>query len=108
MHSWKWYELFEDLKPLLNVTKIEDEMKALAEKTAKALEDLEKESKRRKELEIDNVKLQEEKYDLMATLESSKGDIKEFLEKQAKLQAHKADLEIELEVSFSITVYVEI
>lgn len=99
MHSWKWYDLFEDIKPLLNVTRIEDEMKALAEKTAKALEDLEKESKLRKDLEAENMKLQEEKYDLLVTLESSKGDIKDFLEKQAKLQSQKADLEIQLEVS---------
>lgn len=99
VHSWKWYGLLENLRPLLNITKIEEEMKSLAEKTAKAVEDLEKESKLRRDLETENAKLQEEKYDLLVTLESSKADIKDFLEKQAKLQSHKLDLEMQLEVS---------
>lgn len=99
IHAWKWQGLFENIRPLLNITKIEDEMKALAEKTAKALDDLEKETKHRKNLEIENMRLQEDKYDLMATLDSSKADIKEFLEKQAKLQSQKTDLEMQLEVS---------
>ncbi|MPC23537.1 Myosin heavy chain, muscle [Portunus trituberculatus] len=97
IHAWKWQGLLENIRPLLNITKIEDEMKVLAEKTAKALDDLEKETKLRKNLEIENMKLQEDKYDLMATLDSSKADIKEFLEKQAKLQSQKTDLEMQLE-----------
>ncbi|WP_411027055.1 hypothetical protein, partial [Salmonella sp. s55033] len=36
MRTWPWYRLWQRVKPLLNVTRIEDEMKALEEKAEKA------------------------------------------------------------------------
>ena len=99
MRTWKWFNLWQKLKPLLNVTRIEDEIKALEEKAAKALEALEKETKLRKQLEAANATLQEDKNNLMTTLESTKGNVSDFLDKQAKLQSQKADLEAQLNVS---------
>lgn len=104
MRTWKWFNLWQKVKPLLNVTRIEDEIKALEEKAAKAEEELEKETKLRKDLESAMAKLQEEKNNLQATLDSTKGSVSDFLDKQAKLQSQKADLEAQLNVSiFSIT-----
>lgn len=99
MKTWAWFRMWQRVKPLLNVTRIEDEIKALEEKAAKALEELEKESKLRKELEAANMILQEEKNNLQLTLESSKGGLTDMLDKQAKLQSQKADLEAQLNVS---------
>lgn len=99
MRTWKWFNMWQRVKPLLNVTRIEDEIKALEEKAAKAEEQLEKETKLRKELEAAMAKLQEEKNNLMTTLESTKGNVSDFLDKQAKLQSQKADLEAQLNVS---------
>lgn len=99
LRTWPWYRMWQRVKPLLNVTRIEDEIKALEEKAAKALEELEKETKLRKQLEAANATLQEEKNNLMTTLESTKGNVSEFLDKQAKLQSQKADLEAQLNVS---------
>merc|ERR1711887_57504 len=62
----------------------------------KAQADLEKEMALRKELEDANVKLLQEKNDMMITLESTKGSAADFLEKQAKLQQQKADLEAQV------------
>ncbi|XP_042212128.1 myosin heavy chain, muscle-like isoform X1 [Homarus americanus] len=96
MRTWAWFNLWQKVKPLLNVTRIEDEMKALEEKAAKALEELEKETKLRKALEAANMSLQEEKNNLIATLDSTKGNVSDFLDKQAKLQSQKNDLEAQL------------
>lgn len=99
MRTWKWFNMWQRVKPLLNVTRIEDEIKALEEKAAKAEEELEKETKLRKELEASMAKLQEEKNNLLTTLESTKGNVSDFLDKQAKLQSQKADLEAQVNVS---------
>ncbi|XP_042212132.1 myosin heavy chain, muscle-like isoform X2 [Homarus americanus] len=93
MRTWAWYSFWQKVKPLLNVTRIEDEMRALKEKAAKALEDYEKEVKLRQELEAANVKLLEERNSLLLSHETTKGSLSEFLDKQAKLQRQKADLE---------------
>ncbi|XP_047492663.1 myosin heavy chain, muscle-like isoform X3 [Penaeus chinensis] len=96
LRTWAWYRLWQKVKPLLNVTRIEDEIRALEEKAAKAEENYERESKLRKELEAANLALLEEKNNLMVALESTKGNVSEYLDKQAKLQSQKADLEAQL------------
>lgn len=99
LRNWAWYRLWQKVKPLLNVTRIEDEIRALEEKAAKAEENYEREAKLRKELEAANLALLEEKNNLMVALESTKGNVSEYLDKQAKLQSQKADLEAQLNVS---------
>ncbi|XP_063608871.1 myosin heavy chain, muscle-like [Penaeus indicus] len=96
LRNWPWYRMWQKVKPLLNVTRVEDEMRALEEKAAKAQEDYEREAKLRKELEAANVTLLEEKNNLMVALESTKGNVADFLDKQSKLQSQKADLEAQL------------
>lgn len=99
IHSWKWLGLFEAIRPMLNITKIEDELKELEAKYNKSQEELEKETTHRKQLEIENSKLQEDKYDLIVTLDATKGELSEYIEKQAKLKSQKSDLELQLQVS---------
>lgn len=84
---------------MLNITKIEDELKELEAKYNKSQEDLEKETTHRKQLELENSKLQEDKYDLIVTLDATKGELGEYIEKQAKLKSQKTDLEMQLQVS---------
>ncbi|XP_069168168.1 myosin heavy chain, muscle [Procambarus clarkii] len=97
MRTWAWFTLWQKVKPLLNVTRIEDEMRALEEKAAKALADYETEARLRKEAESTIAALQEEKNNLLLSLESTKGNMSEYLEKQAKLQRQKAELETQLD-----------
>lgn len=99
LRNWAWYSMWQRVKPLLNVTRIEDEMHALEEKAAKAVEDYECELKLRKELEEANVSLLEEKNNLLVALESTKGNVSEYLEKENKLQRQKTELEGQLSVS---------
>jgi len=93
LRNWGWYKLWMKVKPLLNVTRVEDEILKLEERATKAVEDLEKESSLRKTLEGQFNSMTQEKADLLVKLESSKGSAAEYMEKQAKLIAQKADFE---------------
>ncbi|KAL6426871.1 hypothetical protein ACFW04_009267 [Cataglyphis niger] len=97
LRTWPWWKLWQKIKPLLNVTRIEDEMAALEEKAKKAQEAFEKEEKLRKELEEQNAKLLAEKTNLMRQLEGEKGSLSDYQEKALKLAAQKADLESQLQ-----------
>ncbi|XP_063612890.1 myosin heavy chain, muscle-like [Penaeus indicus] len=96
LRNWPWYRMWQGVKPLLNVTRIEDEMHALEEKVTKAEEDYEREAKLRKELEATNVALMEERNSLLAALESTKGNVSEYLDRENKLQRQKTELEGQL------------
>uniref|UniRef100_A0A1D1XV65 Myosin heavy chain, muscle n=1 Tax=Anthurium amnicola TaxID=1678845 RepID=A0A1D1XV65_9ARAE len=96
LRTWPWWKLWQKVKPLLNVTRIEDEIAALQDKAAKAQENFEREEKLRKELEGLNAKLTAEKTALLKNLDGEKGALSEYQEKSSKLQAQKADLESQL------------
>ncbi|KZS11384.1 Myosin heavy chain [Daphnia magna] len=96
MRTWAWYRLWQKVKPLLNVTRVEDEIKALEDKAAAAQANFEKEEKLRKELETNLAKLNKEKEDLLNRLQAESGTVADFHEKQNKLMSQKADLESQL------------
>ena len=99
LRTWAWYRLWQKVKPLLNVTRVDDEIKALEDKAAAAQASFEKEEKMRKELEVNLAKMEKEKNDLMARLQAESGSVADFQDKQAKLQSQKTDLEAQLNVS---------
>lgn len=103
LRNWSWSNLWQNVKPLLNITRIEDEMRELEEKLVKSQEDYERELKIRREMEMNNVLLLEEKNSLIIALEAAKGDIAEFLDKQAKLLSQKVELETQLNVSSNLS-----
>ncbi|KAK4873785.1 hypothetical protein RN001_013145 [Aquatica leii] len=96
LRTWPWYKLWQKVKPLLNVTRVEDEIKKLEEKAAKAQEAFEREEKAKKELEALYAKLLAEKTDLLSQLDSEKGSLGDIQERANKLQAQKSDLESQL------------
>merc|ERR1711970_1591677 len=96
LRTWPWFRLWQKVKPLLHVTRVEDEIAALEERANKACEALEKESNARKELEVAKAQLTQDKVDMMATLENTQGNAAEYIERQAKLSQQKADLEAQL------------
>lgn len=104
MRTWAWYRLWQKVKPLLNVTRVEDEIKALEDKAAAAQANFEKEEKLRKELEASLAKLNAEKNDLLNRLQAESGTVADFHEKQNKLMSQKADLEAQLSVCRSLVV----
>lgn len=101
LRTWAWFNLWQKVKPLLNQPRLEDEIRKLKERSEKACESLDNELKLKAELEASNAALLEEKNALMVEVESSKGNMAEYLEQQAKLQAQKHELEVQLAVSNS-------
>ncbi|XP_055917193.1 myosin heavy chain, muscle isoform X5 [Eupeodes corollae] len=96
LRTWPWYKLWQKVKPLLNVSRVEDEIARLEEKAKKAEEALGAEVKVRKELEGLNAKLLAEKTALLDSLSGEKGALQDFQERCAKLTAQKNDLENQL------------
>ncbi|XP_040163705.1 myosin heavy chain, muscle isoform X11 [Anopheles arabiensis] len=96
LRTWAWWKLWQKVKPLLNVSRVEDQIAKLEEKATKAQEAYEKEEKLRKELEALNSKLLAEKTALLDSLSGEKGALQEYQEKAAKLTAQKNDLENQL------------
>ncbi|XP_065090270.1 myosin heavy chain, muscle isoform X31 [Ochlerotatus camptorhynchus] len=96
LRTWAWWKLWQKVKPLLNVSRVEDQIAELESKAQKAQEAFEKEEKMRKELEALNSKLLAEKTALLDSLSGEKGALQDFQEKAAKLNAQKADLENQL------------
>merc|ERR1719357_2454619 len=96
MSAWLWYAMWIQLKPKLCCTRAEDELIRLEEVAVKAEEEFAKEVKAREELEAKNALLNDERTELLAALDSTKGGMGDFLDKQAKLQAQKAELEGQL------------
>nr|XP_045582187.1 myosin heavy chain, muscle-like isoform X2 [Procambarus clarkii] len=96
MRNWGWYFLWQKIRPTLHVSRIEDEIEELEKQAVKAEAQYEKEVKNRLELEATNATLQEERNSLLVALDSTKGGVAEFLDKQAKLQGQKAELESQL------------
>lgn len=93
LRNWLWYKLYIKVKPLLTMAKVEDELRALEDKLKKALEGLEKEEKVRKDLEVQNVKLLQEKNDLFLQLDSERSGAGDVEERLAKTISIKNDLE---------------
>ncbi|KAI2797772.1 TRAFAC class myosin-kinesin ATPase super [Blomia tropicalis] len=96
LRNWLWWKLYSKVKPLLNVARVEDELKALEEKLKKEHEAFEKEEKLRKELEVQNVKLLQEKNDLYLQLESERSSSGDVEERLMKAISQKNDLESQL------------
>ena len=69
LRNWGWWRLYTKVKPLLNVARAEDEMKAMDEELQKAKDKAAKEEKERKILEEKNSELLKEKNDFFMQLQ---------------------------------------
>ncbi|XP_064079387.1 myosin heavy chain, muscle-like [Macrobrachium nipponense] len=96
MRNWAWHRLWQRVRPLLNVTRVEDEIRALEAKATKAQENYEREIKQRMELETANVTLIQEKNKLFLALEAVKSNLSEYMERETKLLSHQTDMEAQL------------
>ncbi|XP_041473499.1 myosin-16 isoform X2 [Lytechinus variegatus] len=96
LRNWGWWRLYTKVKPLLNVARAEDEMKAKDDLIKKAKELLLKEKEERQAMEEKNADLLKEKADLLAQLNSEQESAVEIEEKFTKMMSLKADLQTQL------------
>ncbi|XP_055593753.1 myosin heavy chain, muscle-like [Uranotaenia lowii] len=96
LRTWPWFKLWTKVRPLLNVSRVEDQIAKLEEKATLAQEAFEREERLRRDLEAMNSKLLAEKSALLDSLSGEKSALQEYQEKAAKLTAQKNDLENQL------------
>merc|ERR1711874_103420 len=96
VRTWLWYGFWQQLKPKLNVGR---EQKMLADLEAAAVEVEEKvivANEKNVKFGAENEVLFAEKTALLEALEESKGGAAQYLAKEEKLMAEKADVESQL------------
>merc|ERR1739846_12456 len=99
LRNWGWFVIIQKTRPLVGMPNPEEELRLLEEK-AKATYGVYKEKLDTKEkLLAENQVIEDEKKALLKQIESEQGNVSQYHEKQAKISAQKADLEIELATS---------
>merc|ERR1719315_598550 len=96
LREWGWFIIIHKTRPLIGLPNPEEELRLLEEK-ANATYGVYKEQLDTKEkLLAENEQIEEEKKALLKQIEKEQGNVSQYHEKQAKISAQKADLEIEL------------
>merc|ERR1739838_1142868 len=99
LREWGWFIIIQKTRPLIGLPNPEEELRILEEK-ANATYGVYKEQLDTKEkLLAENQVIEDEKKALLKQIESEQGNVSQYHEKQAKISAQKADLEIELAAS---------
>jgi myosin heavy chain 6/7 len=96
LRVWPWWTLWKQLKPTLNVTRVEDEIKKFEERMAKAADLLAKEEKVRVELDKENKRLTKARNELQAELDGEKAGAGGITEKMNKLNQAKNELQAQI------------
>jgi myosin heavy chain 6/7 len=94
--NWGWFVIIQKTRPLIGLRNPEEEFRLLEEKAKEAYGAYEEQLNTKKMLEEENVIAAEEIAQLKAKLNAEQGDLSSYMEKQAKLSAQKADLEVQL------------
>ncbi|KAK7801385.1 hypothetical protein U0070_001172 [Myodes glareolus] len=93
LRNWQWWRLFTKVKPLLQVTRQEEEMQAKEEEMQKIKERQQKAETELKELEQKHTQLAEEKNLLQEQLQAETELYAEAEEMRVRLAAKKQELE---------------
>merc|ERR1711887_59480 len=90
------FVIIRKTKPLIGLRNPEEELRLLEVKAKEAYGAYEEQLNTKKKLEEENTLAAEEIAQLKARLSNEQGDLTSYMEKQAKLSAQKADLEVQL------------
>ena len=99
LRTWLWYGFWQQLKPKLNVGREAEMIAKLEEAAQKAEQNVVIANEKNVKFGAENEVLIAQKNELLAALDSSKCGASDFLEKEAKLQAQKEEVEGQLNVS---------
>uniref|UniRef100_A0A670KDL9 Myosin heavy chain 16 n=1 Tax=Podarcis muralis TaxID=64176 RepID=A0A670KDL9_PODMU len=93
MRYWGWWKLYNKVKPLLNVARQEEEMKAKEEELRSAMSKTQELMDRVKELEEKTNTLSQEKNDLTIQLQAEQENLMDAEERLTQMMKSKMDLE---------------
>nr|XP_006637180.1 PREDICTED: myosin-16 isoform X1 [Lepisosteus oculatus]XP_015215928.1 PREDICTED: myosin-16 isoform X1 [Lepisosteus oculatus]XP_015215929.1 PREDICTED: myosin-16 isoform X1 [Lepisosteus oculatus] len=97
LRYWGWWKLYNKVKPLLNVARQEDEMKAKEEELRSAMEKTQEMVNRIKELEEKLATLSQEKNDLSLTLIAEQETLADAEERCTQLMKSKISMESQIQ-----------
>merc|ERR1739838_929717 len=99
LRDWGWFVIIQKTRPLIGMPNPEEELRLLEEKANGTYGVYKEKLDLKEQLLAENQVIEEEKKALMKQIESEQGNVSQYHEKQAKISAQKADLEIELATS---------
>merc|ERR1711970_1153797 len=97
MRTWGWFVIIQKTRPLVGAPNPEEELRLLEEKTNAVYGVYVEQLETKKRLEAENEQIGEEKKAILKEIEASQGNLSQYHERQAKSNAQKAELEIQLE-----------
>ncbi|MBN3306880.1 MYH16 protein, partial [Amia calva] len=97
LRFWGWWKLYNKVKPLLNVARQEDEMKAKEEELRNAMEKTQEMVNRIKELEEKLATVSQEKNDLAFSLAAEQESLADAEERYTQLMKTKISFESQLQ-----------
>uniref|UniRef100_F7CIF4 Myosin heavy chain 16 n=1 Tax=Monodelphis domestica TaxID=13616 RepID=F7CIF4_MONDO len=96
LRFWGWWKLYNKVKPLLNVARQEEEMKAKEEELRNAMSKTQELISRVKELEEKTATLSQEKNDLTIQLQAEQENLSDAEERLTQMMKTKMDLESQI------------
>merc|ERR1711902_297638 len=96
MRDWGWFVIIQKTRPLIGMPNPEEELRLLEEQANNVWGVYKEKIDTKAKLLEENQAIEDEKKTLMKQIEAEQGNVSQYHEKQAKISAQKADLEIEL------------
>merc|ERR1719411_2167990 len=97
LRSWGWFVLIQKTRPLIGMPNPEEELRLLEEQADAKYGAYDEQLKTKARLEEENMAIEDDKKALLKEIEKSQGNLSEYHERQAKANAQKADLEVQLD-----------
>ena len=97
LREWGWFIIIQKTRPLIGLPNPEEELRLLEEKAKEKYGAYEEQLNTKQRLLEENKVITEEKRAIFKQIEAEQGDMSQHHERQAKVSAQKADLEIQLQ-----------
>merc|ERR1712042_164040 len=96
LRDWGWFVIIQKTRPLIGMPNPEEELRLLEEKANATYGVYIEKLNTKEKLLQENVTIEEENKALIKQIEAEQGNMSQYHEKQAKISAQKADLEVQL------------
>merc|ERR1719411_330258 len=96
LRNWGWFIIIQKTRPLIGQVNLEDELRMLEERANEAYGAHKDQLDTKARLLEENEQMKLEKDALVKQIESEQGNMSQYTDKQAKMSAQKADMEVQL------------
>jgi len=96
LRDWGWFVIIQKTRPLIGMPNPEEELRLLEEKAGATYGVYMEQLNTKEKLLQENIAIEEENKALIKQIDAEQGNMSQYHEKQAKISAQKADLEVQL------------